>query len=140
MIRKGSMTVEAAGLIPVIFLVIFAALYLCFYVHNRVYLTAAACESAVCGSLEEAMRTGGGYEAARIRSLERGSTGFYGASGLLSGVRTGDRITVWYSAVTKEETSSIAWPMTAEGSAVLLHPAREIREKKPYSVRREERE
>lgn len=136
---KGSMTVEAAGLIPVVFLVVFSMLYLCFFVHNRVFLTAAACESAVCGSLEEAMRCGGGYEAAHTRSIERGNTGFYGAANLSAGIRTGDRtLVVWYAADTTASGFSIFWPMSAEGKAVLLHPAQEIREKKPYRTRRKE--
>ena len=39
-IKKGSFTVEAALLMPVIFLVLMGLLYLNFYVHNRAWLTA----------------------------------------------------------------------------------------------------
>lgn len=46
-IKKGSFTVEAALLMPVIFLVLMGLLYLNFYVHNRAWLTAAAYEAAV---------------------------------------------------------------------------------------------
>ena len=51
-IKKGSFTVEAALLMPVIFLVLMGLLYLNFYVHNRAWLTAAAYEAAVSGSME----------------------------------------------------------------------------------------
>ena len=41
-LRKGSMAIETALLMPVILLVIMTVLYLFFYVHNRAWLTAAA--------------------------------------------------------------------------------------------------
>ncbi len=40
--KKGSMTIEAALLMPLLLLVVMITLYLFFYVHNKVWLTAAA--------------------------------------------------------------------------------------------------
>ena len=51
-LRKGSMAIETALLMPVILLVIMTVLYLFFYVHNRAWLTAAAYEAALSGSME----------------------------------------------------------------------------------------
>lgn len=49
-LKKGSFTVELACLMPLYLLVIFTSIYLCFYVHNRAWLTAAAHESALIGA------------------------------------------------------------------------------------------
>ena len=45
-LKKGSFTIEAALLMPLILMVLMGLLYLDFFVHNRAWLTAAACESA----------------------------------------------------------------------------------------------
>ena len=49
--KKGSMTIEAALLMPLLLLVVMITLYLFFYVHNKVWLTAAAYEAALDGSM-----------------------------------------------------------------------------------------
>ena len=51
-IRKGSFTIETACVMPLILLVLMGLIYLSFFVHNRAWLTAAAYESAVSGSME----------------------------------------------------------------------------------------
>ena len=51
-VKRGSFTIEAALLMPVIFLVLMGVLNLNFFVHNRAWLTAAAYEAAVSGSME----------------------------------------------------------------------------------------
>ena len=49
---RGSLTVEAALLMPVIFLVIFMCLYLTIHIHNRVWIGAYAAEQAVSGHMQ----------------------------------------------------------------------------------------
>ena len=49
--KRGSMTIEAALLMPLLLLVVMITLYLFFYVHNKVWLTAAAYEAALDGSM-----------------------------------------------------------------------------------------
>ena len=56
--KRGSMTIEAALLMPLLLLVVTITLYLFFYVHNKVWLTAAAYEAALDGSLEMARPEG----------------------------------------------------------------------------------
>lgn len=46
-LKKGSFTLEAALLMPLLLTVIMSMLYLDFFVHNRAWLTAAAYEAAV---------------------------------------------------------------------------------------------
>ena len=51
-IKKGSFTIEAALLMPLVLMILIGVLYLDFFVHDRAYLTAAAYEAAVSGSME----------------------------------------------------------------------------------------
>lgn len=44
--KKGSMTIEAALLMPLLLLVVMITLYLFFYVHNKVWLTACGLRSS----------------------------------------------------------------------------------------------
>ena len=62
-IKKGSFTIEAALLMPLVLMILIGVLYLDFFVHDRAYLTAAAYEAAVSGSME-------GYRAAGMRESE----------------------------------------------------------------------
>lgn len=50
-LKKGSFTLEAALLMPLLLTVIMSMLYLDFFVHNRAWLTAAAYEAAVSGAV-----------------------------------------------------------------------------------------
>ena len=90
-IRKGSLTVEAACVMSLILLVIMGLIYLSFFVHNRAWLTAAAYESAVSGSMEGIKRTGQVYDTARMRSEELGSAGFFGAENLSTQTNVGKK-------------------------------------------------
>lgn len=82
-LQKGSLTVEAACVMPVILLTLTGTLYLCFHVHNRAWLTSAAYESALCGSMEGIKKNGSACDAvidlptvsrihAKIRKKEEG--------------------------------------------------------------------
>ena len=84
-IKKGSFTIEAACVMSLVLFTLTGLLYLCFFVHNRSWLTAAAYEAALAGSMEECREEGKGYETASLRSKELGNTGFFGAENLQSG-------------------------------------------------------
>ena len=81
-IRKGSLTVETACVMSLILLVLMGTLYLCFFVHNRAWLTAAAFEAALAGSMEGVKEDGKVYDTALARCRELGNTGFFGAENL----------------------------------------------------------
>ena len=51
-VLRGSLTVEAALLMPVIFLVVFMSLYLTVHIHNRMWICAYAAEQAVSGHIQ----------------------------------------------------------------------------------------
>lgn len=89
--KNGSMTVETACVMPLLLLVIFGTLYLCFFVHNRSWLTAAAYEAAVSGSMEGVKKDGKIYETARMRSLELGDTGFFGGENINTQTNVGKK-------------------------------------------------
>ena len=76
MIKRGSFTIETACVMPLILFTLMGILYLFFFVHNRAWLTAAAYESAVSGSMEGIKKDGPVYETARIKSQALGSLGF----------------------------------------------------------------
>ena len=131
-LSSGSLTVEAACIMPLILLTVFSCLYLCFYVHNRAYLTSAACESAVCGGIEGVKESGNPYEAARERSIFLGSTGFFGAEDLhtytLAGTESGERISVFYELETALGRYVLRRHLKAEGTAEIIRPSSDIRE------------
>ena len=128
---RGSLTIEAACIMPVILLAVFSCLYLCFYVHNRTFLTAAACESAVTGSVESVKESAETYEAVREKSIMLGNTGFFGAedlrTGASAGMEHGEEIKVTYSLRTLFSPFAIDWDLGTEGEAYVIRPAGEIR-------------
>lgn len=98
-LRKGSFTIEAACVMSLVLLVLMGVLYLTFFVHNRAWLTAAACESALTGSMEGIRKDGQAEQAAESRCRELGNVGFFGAENLTGQVQGGKKIKVTYTAV-----------------------------------------
>ena len=74
--NRGSLTVEAACVMSLILLAVMGLIYLFFFVHNRAWLTAAAYESALAGSMDGIREEGRSGDTARMRGRELGSTGF----------------------------------------------------------------
>ena len=61
-VRKGSFTIEAACVMSLVLITVMGVLYLSFFVHNRSWLTAAAYEAALAGSIEGVQKNGQIYE------------------------------------------------------------------------------
>ena len=80
--RKGSFTSETACLMPLFLLVIFVCIYLCFYVHNRAWLTAAAHEAALVGCQEMRLPSGDPEHAAYERAKTLLAPRLFGAENL----------------------------------------------------------
>ena len=66
--KKGSFTVEAACIMSLVLFVLIGVMYLSFFVHNRAWLTAAAYEAALTGSIEGVQKEGQIYEAASAKA------------------------------------------------------------------------
>lgn len=127
-IRKGSFTVEAACLMPVILLVIIGTIYLCFYVHNRAWLTAAAYEAAITGSAEGIKRDGSPEKTARQRAEELVEIPLFGAENLQVEANVkGKEVKVVYEADTNAVYGGMSWHLQAQGSAKVIEPVKYIR-------------
>lgn len=129
-IKRGSFTVEAALLMPVIFLVLMGLLYLNFFVHNRAWLTAAAYEAAVSGSMEGYSKNGNIYEKADIQGRILGSTGLPGGENLSMQTRAGKNVQVTYQMEIPAGFLGMKWKIKATGKAVPLRPVGWIRKVK----------
>ena len=132
-IKQGSFTVEAACIMPMVFLVVFGLLYLCFFVHNRAWLTAAAYESALVGSMEAVKENGQVYDAASARSRELGNVGFFGAENLQVQTNTGKKVQVIYSLDTIASYGGFRWSQKVSGRSLIIRPVKRIRTIKAVS-------
>lgn len=126
-IRKGSFTIETACVMPLILLVLMGLIYLSFFVHNRAWLTAAAYESAVSGSMEGIKKNGEIYDIARMRSEELGSIGFFGAENLGTQTNVGKEVQVTYDLDTISSYGNLGWHLRTEGKSAVINPVKHIR-------------
>lgn len=69
-------------LMPLVLMILIGVLYLDFFVHDRAYLTAAAYEAAVSGSMEGYKKKGNIYEKADIQGRMLGDIGLPGGENL----------------------------------------------------------
>lgn len=128
-IVRGSMTIEIAALMPVILLAVFGIIYLCFYVHNRTWLTAAAYEAAVTGSMEGIKTYGKVYDTAEMRRKELGESGFFGAENMSGQTTvTSDQVLVTYDLDTISVYGDLNWHLRAIGKSDILKPVKRIRQ------------
>lgn len=131
--KKGSLTVETACIMPLILLVLMGILYLCFFVHNRAWLTAAAYESALSGSMEGIKKDGQVYETARMRSEALGNNGFFGAENLSAQTNVGKNVQVTYDLDTIASFGGLSWHLRVEGNSSIVKPVSWIRKIKAAS-------
>ena len=129
-VRKGSFTIETACVMPLILLVLMGCLYLNFYVHNQGWLTSAAYEAALTGSMEAVKENGKVYENALVKGRELGNTGFFGAENLTMQVNTGNKVSVVYDLDTIVPFAGLKWHLRAEGTSKVIDPVTRIRKLK----------
>lgn len=126
-IKKGSFTIEAACVMSLLLLTVMGILYLSFFVHNRAWLTAAAYEAALTGSMEGIRKDGKVQEAAEGRSRELGNIGFFGAENLKVQIKTGKDIRVTYTADTVSRFAGLSWKLKVEGKSKVINPVTWVR-------------
>ncbi len=129
-VRKGSFTIETACVMPLILLVLMGCLYLNFYVHNRGWLTSAAYEAALTGSMEAVKENGKVYENALVKGRELGNMGFFGAENLTIQVNAGSKVSVVYDLDTQVPFAGLKWHLRAEGTSKVIDPVTRIRKLK----------
>lgn len=127
MIKRGSFTIETACVMPIILFALMGILYLFFFVHNRAWLTAAAYESAVSGSMEGIKRDGPVYEAARVKSQALGSLGFFGAENISTQTEAGKKVVVTYDLDTIGEYTGLSWHLLVKGESKVIRPVGWVR-------------
>ena len=132
-IRKGSMTIETALLMPVILLVLMGTLFLFFYVHNRAWLTAAAYEAALDGSMESVRPDGKSQERALKKGKELGNTGFYGSRDLKLQASAGKTGKVTYDLELFSVYGGFNAHMQVQGKTKVIKPVSWIRKMKGLS-------
>ncbi len=121
--KKGSLTVEMAFLMPVFLLVLMGSIYLCFYVHNRAWLSAAAHESALLGCQELRRQDPDPETAARVRGKQLLSTRLFGAENLQMQVsQSQNKITVRFDADTIASYGGLAWHLSVEAEEKGIDP------------------
>ena len=128
--QKGSFTIEAACVMSLLLITIIGVLYLSFFVHNRTWLTAAAHEAALTGSMEGVRKDGQIYEAVSAKGEELGNVGFFGAENLKYQVSTGKTVKVSYQAETITGFGGFHWTLKTEGGSRIIRPAEWIRKVK----------
>ena len=126
-VNKGSLTVETACVMPLILFTLLGLIYLNFFVHNRAWLTAAAYESAVSGSMEGVRKNGQVYDTARMRSEELGNTGFFGAENLSTQTNVGKQVQVTYDLDTISSYGNLNWHLRTVGTSGIINPVKHIR-------------
>ena len=125
---KGSFTIEAACVMSIVLLTVMGIIYLSFFVHNRAWLTAAACEASLSGSMEAVRQDGQSQAAAEIRGEELGNVGFFGAENLRCHVNAGKKnVSVTYEADTIAGFGGFKWTLKTEGSSKVIQPVKWIR-------------
>ena len=125
-LKKGSLTVEAACMVPFVIVILMVMIYLCFYIHNRSWLSSAACEAALCGSMEAENGSGHVHERARERAEELGNTGFFGASDIAVRVEGQSAVRVTYQVAAK---SMLGYgdSLSVSGCVQVIHPVEWLR-------------
>lgn len=108
---------------PLFLLVIFVSIYLCFYVHNRAWLTAAAHEAALVGCQEMRLPSGNPEQAAYERARTLLSPRLFGAENLQVQIeKQGKQITVRFDADTVCAYGRRRWHLQAEAKEKYTDP------------------
>ena len=130
---RASMTVEASLLMGIVLMVITLAIYLFMFVYNRAYLTCAAYEAALSGTMATACADEG---AAREEAMGKASDLASGVLGSRWRVRheaslepalTGLRLEVRYATSLQPLFGIPAWGIDVKAQARILYPVAWIR-------------
>lgn len=125
---SGSFTVELAGLMPVIFLVIFGIWSLSFYMHHKVWLAGAAYEAATVGAAEGVFSKEKALPAASLRAKERLNEFFEGNDGEnVQVVEQNGTIQVCYRGQVTSAYGGLRWEFQSTGRSKICRPTEQIR-------------
>lgn len=126
-LRKGSITVEAALLMPIWLLVIFGTFSVGFHAYYKTWLTCAAYEAAVSGSIKEC-NGGQGEETAQEKAKLLADQVYYGIR--VPDIKTEERkesCTVKYLTETTASFWGLSWKLEAVGKSEMINPSQKLR-------------
>ena len=126
-LKKGSLTIETALIMSLLLLIVMSVIYLFFWVHNRAWLTAAAYEAALDGSMAMMTPDGKSYQTALGKGKELGNMGFFGGDNLEIQAKSGRKVQIQYDMDTISSFGGFSWYMQAKGSAKVIRPVSWIR-------------
>ena len=121
---------DGASVMSIVLLTVMGVIYLSFFVHNRAWLTSAAYEAAVSGSMEGYKKDGDIYEKADIQGRMLGSTGLPGGENLSMQTSAGKNVQVTYQMDVPAGFLSQKWKIEVCGKAAVLRPTGWIRKVK----------
>ncbi len=127
--RKGSLTVEASAVVPLVLMVLFLTIYLCYYVHNRSWFFSAAAESALCGSQDGRQAEAMMYRKAKVRSQELSSQGVWGRMKIQTYVEVQDSVRVCYQLEPLGQVFGFPTVFKEEASSRIFRPTEQIRQR-----------
>lgn len=129
---RASITVETSCMMSLVLLTLTGLLYLCFFVHNRTWLEAAAYEAALSGSMEGIKEDAKVLETAEGKGRELGNYGFFGGENLRMSVDAGKTVKVTYDLDT-EARFGWNWKLHTEGTSEVIKPVKWVRRIKAAS-------
>lgn len=130
MAGRGSLTIEAALLMPILLLGWFGVVSACLFVHNRAWLTAAAYESAITGSWDAICSQGDVEGRAREKLQILLENPLYGSKDLSTAVEeNGGTLSVSVEG-SHGAYGGLVWHFHVKGSRKLCRPVPSIRKVK----------
>ena len=108
----------------------YCRLYLFFYMHNKAWLTAAAYEAVLDGSMEAARPDGKIGDKALKKGKELGNTGFFSSKNLKLQASEGNKIQVIYNLDVFSVFGGINSHLQVQGNVKVIKPVSWIRKVK----------
>ena len=128
------MTVEASLLMGVVLFVIFGILTMFFHVHNRAWLSAAACETAVTAAEAALISPQDAYAGAQLKIRQIQNAGLIGGDSLRSDASVGLlEAKVTFRMNTRAAFGGFLWDINVSARPPVLHPTAWIRQIKAAS-------
>lgn len=126
-LKKGSITAEAALLMPIWLLIIFGVFSVGFHVYYKTWLTCAAYEAAISGTIGE-RNSGQGKETAQEKAKLLANQVYYGVQIPDIKVEEGKKAyTVKYLTETIASFGGLSWKVEAAGESEIIDPSEKLR-------------
>ncbi|MCH1981107.1 pilus assembly protein [Ruminococcus sp. OA3] len=134
-INNGSMTVEAAFIVPMVLMTVFLSMLLAFYVHNRAWYTAAVAEAVLTSAAESVRNENKGERALAEKMEERvQKQGFPIRNLSVSTWAQDENVTATAEAAAGRTFGGGGWRFKVKETARIIRPVNFIRKIQGLSV------